>query len=120
VIGYGISERCNGNHPKTNTVEQTKQTIRKKEILNLKRHLLNFAPWVLLLAIGTIATPRYANTAPPAEPHPHIRAAISELREARNELQHAAHDFCGHRVDAMRDTQVALNQLQKALECDHK
>ena len=83
----------------------------------MKPYLLRFGPWVALLAIGTIATPRYANTAPSPEPHPHIQTAIAELREARNELQHAAHDFCGHRADALRDTQVALNQLQKALEC---
>jgi len=86
----------------------------------MKTHLLRFGPWILLLAVGTIATPRYANTAPPPEPHPHIHAAINELREARNELQHAAHDFCGHRVEAMRDTQAALNQLQAALACDRK
>ena len=83
----------------------------------MKKHLLRFGPWVALLAVGTIATPRYANTAPPPEPHPHIRTAIQELRETRNELEHAAHDFCGHRVDALRDTQAALNQLQEALRC---
>jgi hypothetical protein len=83
----------------------------------MKKQMLKFMPWVTLLALGTIATPRYANTAPPPDPHPHIHAAIAELREARNELQHAAHDFCGHRADALRDTQVALNQLQEALRC---
>src|SRR5580700_11374810 len=83
-----------------------------KETLSMKKQMLRFGPWVALMAMGTIATSRNANTAPPPEPHPHIRAAINELREARNELQHAAHDFCGHRVEAMRDTQAALNQLQ--------
>lgn len=83
----------------------------------MKKQVLRFAPWVALLALGAIATPRYANTAPPPEHHPHIRAAVNELREARGELQHAAHDFCGHRADALRDTQVALNQLQEALRC---
>lgn len=90
----------------------------KKE--TVKKQIVRFGPWMALLALGTIATPRYANTAPPPEPHPHIHAAVNELREARNELQHAAHDFCGHRADALRDTQVALNQLQKALECANK
>jgi len=89
----------------------------------MKKQALRFGPWLVLLAIGMVATPRYANTAtPPPAPappqqHPHIRAAIAELRETRNELEHAAHDFCGHRADALRDTQAALNQLQKALEC---
>ena len=83
----------------------------------MKKQFLRFGPWALLLAVGTIATPRYANTAPPPPEHPHIRAAVAELREARNELEHAAHDFCGHRAQALKDTQVALNQLQAALAC---
>ncbi|MBZ5600708.1 MAG: hypothetical protein LAO79_00200 [Acidobacteriia bacterium] len=83
----------------------------------MKRHLLKFAPFCALLVMGTIAVPRTANTAPPPERHPHIRAAIGALREARAELEHAAHDFCGHRADALRDSQAALNQLQAALAC---
>ncbi len=83
----------------------------------MKRQLLRFGPWMLLLVVGTIATPRYANTAPPPEPHPRIRAAVGALRDARAELEHAAHDFCGHRANALRDTQAALNQLQEALAC---
>ena len=83
----------------------------------MKKHFLRFAPWVLLLFVGTIATPRYANTAPPPEEHPHIRAAVAELREARTELERAAHDFCGYRAQALRDTQASLNQLQAALAC---
>jgi hypothetical protein len=83
----------------------------------MKRNLLRFGPWMLLLAIGTIATPRFANTAPPPAPHPHIEAAVHELREARVELEKAAHDFCGHRAEALRDTDVALKQLQEALRC---
>jgi hypothetical protein len=83
----------------------------------MKKQFLRFGPWVMLLAIGTIATPRYANTAPPPPPHPHIQAAVSELREAKVELEKAAHDFCGHRADALRDTDAALRQLQEALRC---
>ena len=83
----------------------------------MKKQALKFGPWLLLLTLGTIATPQFANTAPPPEEHPKIREAIAALREARNEMEHAAHDFCGHRVEAMRDTQAALNQLQAALAC---
>lgn len=83
----------------------------------MKKQFLRFGPWATLLAIGTIATPRFANTAPPPPPHPHIEAAVSELREARMELEKAAHDFCGHRAEALRDTDVALKQLQEALRC---
>jgi len=83
----------------------------------VKKQLLRFGPWVALLVLGTIATPRAANTAPPPEPHPRMHAAIDALREARAEMEKAAHDFCGHKVAAMRDTQAALNQLQEALRC---
>jgi hypothetical protein len=85
----------------------------------MKRNILRFAPWVVLMILGVVATPRMANTEP-QERHPHIRASINELREARNELQRAAHDFCGHRVAALRDTDAALKQLQFALECDRQ
>ncbi len=87
----------------------------------MKKTLLRFGPWALLLCLGTVAVPRYAETAPPPAPeYPHIRAAVNELREARAELQHAAHDFCGHRADALRDTDVALKQLQEAVRCANR
>lgn len=81
--------------------------------------LLKSLPWVALCGIAIISTPRSALTAPP-EPHPHIRAAVDELREARRELQTAARDFCGHRAEAVRATDAALKQLQLALECDRR
>jgi len=82
----------------------------------MKRNILRFAPWVALMILGVLSTPRMANTEP-QERHPHIRAAVMELRETRVELQRAAHDFCGHRAQALRDTDAALKQLQLALEC---
>lgn len=86
----------------------------------MKKQLLRFGPWMALMAVATIATPRYANTAPapvpPAE-YPHMRAAANELREAKSELEHAAHDFCGHRADAVRATDAALRELNQAIAC---
>lgn len=52
------------------------------------------------------------------EQHPHIRAAIRELNEAKRELQSAAHDFGGHREDALKATDEAIRQLQIALQYD--
>jgi hypothetical protein len=40
-------------------------------------------------------------TATPAEPHPQIREALRALRRAKEHLEHAAHDFGGHRVEAL-------------------
>jgi hypothetical protein len=86
----------------------------------MKKQILRFGPWMLLMALGTIAVPRAANTAPapvpPAE-YPHMHAAANELREARNELEHAAHDFCGHRADAVKATDGALREINAAIAC---
>lgn len=54
------------------------------------------------------------------ERHPHIRAAIRELQEAKRELQTAAHDFGGHREDAVKAVDEAIRQLQQALQYDKK
>ena len=69
----------------------------------MKQQIFRFAPWIALMILGVVGTSQPANTTPPPqERHPHIRAAVGELREANEELRTAAHDFCGHRVEAMR------------------
>jgi hypothetical protein len=70
----------------------------------------------LLLAAGIVGS--LAFTPATIEPHPHIRGAISELVEARKELQTAAHDFGGHRVAAMRAVDAAIKQLRVAQQYD--
>jgi hypothetical protein len=52
------------------------------------------------------------------EPHPEIREAIESLRRARNHLDHAAHDFGGHRVEAIKAIDESLRQLQDCLKYD--
>ena len=84
------------------------------------KFILKTLPWLALCALAIVSTPRSAMTAPPPEPHPHIRAAVEELREARRELQTAARDFCGHRAEAVEATNAALKQLQLALDCDRR
>jgi hypothetical protein len=54
------------------------------------------------------------------EQHPHIRAALQELREAKQELQTAAHDFGGHRKEALESVDNAIKQLNLALQYDKK
>jgi hypothetical protein len=78
-----------------------------------------FSLCVLSLLLFGLAYPAVAPAAPPAaEPHPEIRAAINSLRRAKEHLEHAAHDFGGHRVEAVRACDVALEQLQQALKYD--
>jgi hypothetical protein len=53
---------------------------------------------------------------PAAGRHPQIRAAIESLERAKGHLQEAAHDFGGHRVDAIRAIDEAENQLRICLQ----
>src|SRR5215472_8322749 len=54
----------------------------------------------------------------PAEPHPQIREALAALRRAKEHMQHAAHDFGGHRVEALAATDRAIEQLEICLKYD--
>ena len=62
------------------------------------------------------ATP--ANATPAAEPHPEIREALGALRRAKEHMEHAAHDFGGHRVEAIAATNRAIEQLEICLKYD--
>lgn len=64
------------------------------------------------------ALPATPAAATPAEPHPQIREAIASLRRAKEHMEHAAHDFGGHRVDALRATDEAIKQLEICLKYD--
>ncbi len=59
-------------------------------------------------------------TAAPAipAPHPEIREALASLRRAKDHLEHAAHDFGGHKVEAIRATDEAIRQLEVCLKFD--
>ena len=69
-------------------------------------------------AIPTASSQPANSTADPDEPHPQIRAALGALRQAKEHLEHSAHDFGGHRVDALRATDEAIRQLQICLKYD--
>ena len=58
--------------------------------------------------------------AAPRERHPHIRAAIKELREAKRELERADHDFDGHRTATVKAVEKAIEQLEKAVKHDRQ
>jgi hypothetical protein len=50
--------------------------------------------------------------------HKEIHAAITSLRITRDYLQHASHDFGGHRQQAILKIDESLTQLQFCLEYD--
>jgi len=80
----------------------------------MRRILLTFSASMILS--GLLLIPAYSNGG--GEPHPLIRRAVNALTAAKNDLQNAAHDYCGHRVEALEATNAALTQLQQALACD--
>ncbi len=51
-----------------------------------------------------------------AEDHPHLHAALYEMRHARAQLKEARHDFGGHRVKALEALDEAILQIDKALK----
>jgi len=86
----------------------------------------------LCLSVTTPATPNATaaasvpaasplpNAVPAATPaeHPEIREALGALRKAREHMDHAAHDFGGHKADALRATDEAIRQLEICLKFD--
>jgi len=85
----------------------------------------------ILTLVFTLTFPTAAPAAPPApkpqpqpaaspapEPHPEIREAIAALQRAREHMGHAAHDFGGHRADALHATDEAIRQLRICLQYD--
>jgi hypothetical protein len=87
---------------------------------------------ILAFTLGTSATPGITKATSPvtaapatpaasagaAEPHPQIREAIGALRHAKEHMEHAAHDFGGHRVEALHATDEAIRQLEICLKYD--
>ena len=49
------------------------------------------------------------------ERHPRIARAIVALKDAREYMEHAPHDFGGHKADALHATDEAIRQLNFAL-----
>ena len=70
-----------------------------------------FAVFALLLALSP-ASPAAG------ERHPQIRAAMRALENAKEHLEHAAHDFGGHRVDAIKAIDEAHHQLEICMQYD--
>jgi hypothetical protein len=69
-------------------------------------------------ALPAAAAQPAAAAAPAAEPHPEIHEALAALRHAKEHMEHAAHDFGGHRVEALRATDDAIRQLEICLKFD--
>ena len=75
-----------------------------------KRMLSSFAVLAFMLALSS--------PSPAAGRHPQIERALMALQNAKEHLQAAAHDFGGHRAEAMRATDEAIHQLEVCLKYD--
>jgi len=51
--------------------------------------------------------------------HPHLHHALVELKHAHKQLKEAKHTFGGHRENAVRDVNIAINQIEILLK-QHK
>jgi hypothetical protein len=65
-----------------------------------------------------VAMAPLAGSAEADERHPAIRNAIRALERAKADMQHADHDFGGHRVEALEACERAIAQLKMALQFD--
>jgi hypothetical protein len=70
----------------------------------------------VLPPVVVMATPTVAHK---AKPHPEINGAIRALEKAQAYLKAAAHDFNGHRADALAATDAALKQLNIIVQYDN-
>ena len=66
---------------------------------------------------GKAVPPPSPAAASPAD-HPEIRDAIGALRNAKQHLEHAKHDYGGHRSQAIQATNEAIHQLEICLKYD--
>lgn len=68
---------------------------------------------------GKAVPPPAPAAASPAVPeHPEIHDAIAALRRAKEHLEHAKHDFGGHRAEAIGAVDSAIHQLEICLKYD--
>jgi F0F1-type ATP synthase membrane subunit b/b' len=98
--------------------EKTTQAwgLRVKIEIIMSRKLMLLVTGLAAVGLITFAvTPAFAAA---KERHPKIRAALVALEAAKTEMQGAAHDFGGHRVEALADCDKAIAQLRLCLQSD--
>jgi len=67
-----------------------------------------------LVVVGLMLT--LSMPSPAFQRHPEIEDALRALHHAREHLEHAAHDFGGHRVEAIRAIDEADRQLRICMQ----
>jgi hypothetical protein len=67
------------------------------------------------LGLGATTLAGVANAIPVGERHPIIHDALHALRHARKYLKEGAHDFGGHREEAVLEVDKTIHQLEICL-----
>ena len=83
---------------------------------------------VVCAGMGITAKNAFADTTPTTAPtsqptvakekHPDLRMALRQLKRAEMSLKNGAHDFQGERVEALKDTDKAIAEVEQALKSD--
>jgi hypothetical protein len=109
---------------------RTKIRLREEYMKNIGILTLVVLVTVLLtLAFSAAAAPRLATqpasvaavpmaplAAPLPQEHPEIHAALEAMHNAKDHLEHAAHDYNGHRVEAIKHLDAAIHEAEI---CEH-
>jgi len=53
---------------------------------------------------------------PAMPPHPNIQAALEAMHTAHHHLEDAAHDFHGHRVEAIKHLDAAIHEAEICMQ----
>jgi hypothetical protein len=71
----------------------------------------------IVSSLGLVALMLAISSPSPAfEKHPEIEDALRALHAAKSHLEHASHDFNGHRADAIRAIDEADRQLRICMQ----
>jgi len=83
------------------------------------KKILNPAIVVIAFAIGVFFTTAFINpqqnVASEESEHPRIAKAITQMQDAIDYMEHAPHDFGGHKAVAIADTKAAIKSLKMAM-----
>ncbi|MEK6813906.1 MAG: twin-arginine translocation signal domain-containing protein [Nitrospirota bacterium] len=82
--------------------------------MNRRSFLQKSAIAGLALAAGSVAGTAHA------ERQPKMRAALKHLQAAEKDLNAATHDKGGHRAEALKHVQMAIDEVKKGVAFDNK
>jgi hypothetical protein len=77
---------------------------------------MKICSWFLTTAFAGLVLTSLGAPRARAEEHPHLHAALYEMRQAHTQLKEARHDFGGHRAKALEALDDAIQQIDRALK----